>query len=292
MSRSTPAPLLAKHRTRSTDRAFGILIKRIDGVQLALTSCDVDKTITGVPINGAASGALKYLSDPGLEVGSIRSVEGIQVDTLEGKLLAGGVVTTPDILRGLWNGSAWTLFEFDASNVSLGFDVLKCGWVGKIKPATGYFSIELRDLGQPLQQSYSYVMQVDCPYNLGDSDCTLSLGSRTDTVTVTAVTSGQVFSIATARPDDFFGDGSITWLTGNNAPVKVKVKTFTVAAGVGTFTLSEAMLLPIVIGDTATAVVGCRKRHVEDCVTKFANVLNFGGFPDKPLANKVIANPQ
>ena len=109
-------------------------------------------------------------------------------------------------------------------------------------------------------------------------------------MTVTAVTSTQVFTISSARADDFFGNGSITWLTGANAGVQVKVKSYN--GTTDTFTLAAPMLSAIQIGDTATAVAGCRKRRTEDCATKFANVLNFGGEPDKPKVADVVAEPE
>jgi hypothetical protein len=37
-------------------------------------------------------------------------------------------------------------------------------------------------------------------------------------------------------------------------------------------------------------VPGCRKRRTEDCNPKFSNVVNFRGFPDVPLNDKVLGN--
>lgn len=290
MSRTIGASLLAHLQGNATTVAYGVLVQRADGTRLALTSADVDCTLSGVPINGSATGSVTYLANPGLEVSNIRSTEGFAVDNLEGTLHEGGSVTRADILRGLWDGAAWTLFLFNRADLTQGFVVLKAGWLGALQPRSGRFVAELRDLRQPLNEQHSLVLQADCRYNLGDARCTKSLAAFTDSITVTGVTSVQVFTISSTRPDDFFGNGSVTWLTGANAGVTVKVKSYN--GSTDTFTLAEPMLSAIQIGDTATAVAGCRKRRTEDCATKFANVLNFGGEPDKPKVSKTLAEPE
>lgn len=288
--RSIPSGLLTHLQGQALTVAFGCLVERADGLRLALTTADIDCTISGVPIDGVATGSVTYLSEPGLDASNIRSTSGLEVDNLEGALTEGGVVTRADILRGLWDGAAWTLFQFNRADISQGFVVLKAGHLGNIQPRVGKFVVEMRDLRQALQAEHSVVLQPECRHDLGNAKCGVNLASFTDTVTVTGVTSAQVFQISSSRADDFFGNGSITWLTGANAGVTVKVKSY--ASASDQFTLSAPMLSAIQIGDTATAVAGCRKRRTEDCAAKFSNVLNFGGWPDKPKVKDTIAEPE
>jgi len=287
MSRTIDTALLTHIQGNATTMAFGALVQRADGTRLSLTSADVDCPLTGVPIGGSVSGAVTYLAAPGLEVSNIRSSEGFAVDNLEGTLLDGGVVTKADLLRGLWDGAAWTLFAFDRAAPSDGFTVIKTGWLGVLNPRAGKFVVEMRDLRQPFQQEHSTVAQADCRYDLGDTRCTKSLAAFTDTTAVTAVTSNQVFSISSGRADDFFGNGVLTWITGANINKSYKIKTFVA----GVVTIAEQMLYPIQIGDSAQLVGGCRKRRTEDCAQKFDNVLNFGGEPDKPKIADVVSKP-
>lgn len=284
------ASLLAEIQAGASRISLGILVERSDGVQLALTNAERDCILTGVPVNGVASSAVTYLARPGLDASMVRSTEGLAVDNLEGTLTEGGVVTRADILRGLWDGAAWTLFMFNRADLSQGFSVLKAGHLGNVQPKVGHFTVELRDLRQALQAEHSVVLQPDCRHDLGDAKCGVNLASFTDTITVTGVTSAQVFTHSSTRADDFFGNGHITWLTGANVGVRVKVKTY--ASASDTFTLAEPMLSAIQIGDTATAVAGCRKRRTEDCAAKFSNVLNFGGWPDKPKVKDTLAEPE
>ena len=97
--------------------------------------------------------------------------------------------------------------------------------------------------------------------------------------TVTSVTSNQVFrDSARLEAADYFAWGTIEWLTGNNAGARRKVQAY---AANGTFTLSQMMFGTVQVGDTGTAIVGCRGRLEEDCRDKFNNVLNFGGEPHR-----------
>lgn len=286
--KTIPADLLTELQSASARVAFGIIIQRADGTQLRLTGAHQDATITGVPVNGSATGSLVYLSAPGLSVSNIRSTEGWAVDNLEGTLLEGGVVTRSDVLRGLWDGAAWTLFRYNWADPSDGIEVLKCGRIGNIQPRTGHFVVELRDLRQALQSEHAVVTQPDCRNELGDARCTVDLTPYTHTGTVTSAASAQVFTdTGRTQTGDYFGNGYLTWTGGANAGVTVKVKSYDGATD--TFTLVRAMLSPIGAGDTYSAIRGCRKRRTEDCAGIFSNVPNFDGEPDKPKVNDIVA---
>lgn len=90
----------------------------------------------------------------------------------------------------------------------------------------------------------------------------------------------------TVRPEDWYSEGVIRWLTGANAGQWGKVRSYTAA---GRFVLQAAPPSPIQAGDTLMAVAGCRKRLAEDCKTKFNNVLNFQGEPHLPGIDRLTA---
>lgn len=101
--------------------------------------------------------------------------------------------------------------------------------------------------------------------------------------TVTAVTDRQVFTSSGSEPPDYYGEGIVTWNTGDNAGVSQKVRTFEA----GVFTLILPMVLDIQVGDTFTAIAGCRKR-LADCRDKFDNVVNFQGEPHRPTVDDLV----
>ena len=107
----------------------------------------------------------------------------------------------------------------------------------------------------------------------------------TETGAVTTATSRRAFTDSSrAEAADYWGAGVVEWLTGANAGLRMEVASFTV----GAFELHLAMPYTIAVGDTYSVVPGCRKRRTEDCGTKFSNVVNFRGFPDVPLNDKII----
>lgn len=116
------------------------------------------------------------------------------------------------------------------------------------------------------------------------------------TVTWTAIRARRLVGTVTASSDrstitatgisvanDYFGEGFLTFQTGLNAGDARRIKTDN---GSGAITLHIAAYDDIAIGDTFEALVGCRHRHVEDCITKHDNehnsrtgTLRYGGQP-------------
>jgi len=48
------------------------------------------------------------------------------------------------------------------------------------------------------------------------------------------------------------------------------------------------MLNLVQVGDVFTIYPGCQKRLQQDCITKFSNGINFGGFPYLPGIDKML----
>lgn len=102
--------------------------------------------------------------------------------------------------------------------------------------------------------------------------------------TVTSVSSRSTFTAsALSFPEDWFGEGFLTWQTGDNSGDKRRIKSHTAA---GVITLQIPSYDDIQVGDTFEAVAGCRKRLTEDCITKHDNesnsytqTLRYGGHP-------------
>lgn len=276
--KSLPSALATHVATRSTTLATALRITRSDATVLALTSHDIDDTISGV----------LYKSNPGLDVTSIVTAANLAVGNLELKALHdGSIFTTADILSGVWRNAAFTIFRYNYASISDGIDTLLAGTLGELGINLNIVTAELRSLIQYLQQPVGSASQRTCRYRLGSTTkytgglCrkTISGAPFTVSAAVTGVTSNQVFrDSARTEAADYFGEGEVIWLTGLNAGLTAKVSYY---AADGTFQLARAMLHTVVIGDTFTAVVGCRKRWEEDCKNKFNNLANFGGEKDR-----------
>jgi uncharacterized phage protein (TIGR02218 family) len=280
--RTIGAGLLAHYQSGNTALAWGLKITRADAQVFGFTSHQRDVVISGTT----------YLAGPGLDVSSLAMSAGFGVDNAELTILADDTTfTVESLLSGRWDGAAFEVFRFNWADLTQGRDVIMRGNLGNVTPRAGAFVVELRGLQQYLQQPVGAPSTKTCRARLGDALCTKNLAAFTHTGTVTAVTSAQVFEDSSrTEADDYFGEGILTWLTGDNAGLSVKVKTYSSATD--TFTLLLPMVLPIQVGDTYSAVAGCRKRLQEDCRDKFSNVLNFQGEPHRPVVDEITAYPE
>lgn len=273
--------LAAHYALETTTVAHCIKITRLDATVVAATSCDLPLVIGGVT----------YLPQ-GLDVSSLSSSSGLNVDNLELTILPDdtGPLSRSELLTGKWSGAAFELFEVNYLDLAGGINTLKRGRVGDIKLDRSKIVVELRSLTQALQQPIGEVTSRTCRNRLGDARCQVNLAPFTATGTVTSVASNQVFTAsAMAQAAEYFEEGTLTFTSGPNAGYEQKVKLF--ASG-GVFTLSLAMPFTVGVGNTFSAVAGCKRRHITDCKTKFSNLLNFRGEPHLPGMDALTAAPE
>ena len=273
--KTLPALLDAHYSAGTTTLADLLKITRTDGEIYAFTSAAEDVTISGQV----------YTSAQGLNISSIEVAAGFAVDNLELTTLDDGTVFTKvEVLAGVWRNADFTISRYNWATPTDGVEVRMAGTVGEVHLHRGYVTAELRGLQQYLQQPIGSVSSKTCRARLGDALCAKDLTSFTHTGTVTSAASAQVFTAsAMAQAADYFAEGILTWTSGPSTGLTVKVKGF--ASG-GVFTLMLPMLQAVGVGNTFSVVAGCRKR-LEDCVSKFDNVLNFQGEPHLPGIDEV-----
>lgn len=282
--KSASAGMIAHLAGGRTTLADALKITRRDGYVLACTSHDVSDVVDGV----------LYSAYPGLDVSELATAVGTAVGMLELTTLNDGTIfSTSELFNGLWRNAAFELFRYNWENIADGKLPLMSGRLGEATLRDGSIVIELRDLRQYLLQKVGAASSKTCRYRLGDSRCRIDLDGSdpgfTVTGTLTSVTSNRVFrDAARTEAADWFGEGLITFTSGNNQGVPFKVRSY---AGDGTFTLALPVFSTVQVGDQYSAVVGCRKRFTEDCVGKFDNALNFGGEPHRKGLNGVVRLP-
>lgn len=268
--------------------AYALRVDRTDGQVFGFTSATRSQEIGGVT----------YDATQGLDISSISTSIGLDVDNLELQTLNDGTLfTREDVLGGIWQNSAFLIFRYDWATPGNGIEPMLAGTIGNVTLRDDRIVAELRGLQQYLQQPVGNVTSKTCRARVGDwpspagnNICGLDVATITSTLTVSAVTSRRQFT-ATGSPmtADWYGEGVLTWATGDNAGLQARVKTQT--AG-GVFTLHTDMPRAIEIGDTISAVAGCRKRLDEDCATKFGNSVNFQGEPHAPMVDALTAAPE
>ncbi|GAO71777.1 DUF2163 domain-containing protein [Comamonas sp. E6] len=289
-----PAALQAHYDSGGTSLASAIVIKRTDGKVFAFTSHD-QPLVLDVRAWGTDNAALVFDCKQGLSASGITATSGFAVDNLELTTLDdGSLFVREEVAAGLWQNAEFRLFRYrwDVAAPTITNDVepLMRGWLGEITLGAATLTVELRGLKQKLQQSLGMVSQKTCRSRLGATglaQCNRSLVDLTHAVTVIAVTDKRTFTVSGGLPEDYLGEGLLTWKTGANAGLTQKVRSQSAA---GVVTLVLPMVLPIAVGDQLTAVAGCRKRLTEDCSGKFGNAINFQGEPHRPSPD-VITRP-
>lgn len=296
---SIPVALQAHYDTGTTSMAYAALIQRVDGTVFAFTSCSKPLVLDVTPWDEepwdlAGLTAQEFDASQGLDVSQMVSTAGLNVDNGEITTLDDGTVfTREDILAGRWRGARWRIFRYrwdvEAPVIEDDVEVLQQGTIGEFKIGDVYVTVEFRGLKQGLQQPVGIVSQANCRARFGSQgsgQCNKDPAPFTHALTVTGVTDEKTFQASAAvQAADYFGNGVLTWDTGLNVGIPVQVSTFESTE----FVLVHPMIFEIQVGDTLTAVAGCRKRRDEDCRLKYANVVNFQGEPDRPTRDFVIS---
>jgi uncharacterized phage protein (TIGR02218 family) len=258
------------------------LVTRTDDTVYGFTDYDQNISFDGVT----------YYGGTGFTPSALAARNDLSVQNMDlAGVLDSSAITEQDLLEGRWDSAQVEVFELNPNELSAGKMILCSGELGNVSVGRSSFNAEMRGITQKLQQPGGEVYTAACPADFGDDRCGLNAGDYTTAGSVTAVSSTEYFRIFTdsslGQASDYFGAGLVHWLTGDNAGLSVEVRSF--ASGI--VTLMLPMPNRITVNDTFNIVAGCRKRPV-DCKTKWAssNYVNFRGFPDIPLNDKILGN--
>jgi uncharacterized phage protein (TIGR02218 family) len=164
--------------------------------------------------------------------------------------------------------------------------------LGEVSRAGSAFTAEVRGLAHYLQQPKGRLYQSGCDADLGDARCGVDLDDPAfrGTGTVLAASSPRLFTASglDAYQAGWFTRGLATFTSGANAGRAQEVKRHTLAGSAATIELWQPMALAIAPGDAFTVTAGCDKQFAT-CKAKFANAVNFRGFPHMPGPDYVLA---
>jgi len=259
---------LTAHLAQPVTRLATLLrVERRDGVVLGFADSDIDVEFGGV-VHRARTGAT---------ASAVESSADLAVDNLElVGLLSGADVTEADLESGRWDGAAVRVSQVNLADLAQGELVLRVGELGQVERRGGTFRAEIRGLMNALQRTITRAYLPSCDADLGDTRCAANLGGFTHAGSVTAVTDAANFTAAAlVQAAAYFDFGLLTWTSGANSGRAMEVRRH--LAG-GMIELLMAMPEPVLVGDAFTAVAGCNKT-LAHCTAKFANVVNYRGFP-------------
>jgi len=226
----------------------------------------------------------------GLVAGAVEKSVGLGVDTASvSGALSSEAITEGDLARGLWDGARVDLFRVDWTDTALRVHLF-AGRIGEVRRGVSVFEAELRGLQAALNKPVGRVFSRFCDADLGDARC----GKAIDTPEFTGegvvgeVVSSTAFRAAglEAFADGWFARGRIAWSTGGAA----EVSAHRLEAGGALIEVLDSAGAVLAPGAEFTITAGCDKRFAT-CGAKFANTLNFRGFPHMPGNDALLSGP-
>lgn len=256
-------------------------ISRSDGGSFGFT--DHDRPLA---FDGTA-----FEPESGFAASEIRAGSDLAVDAQDATgVLTSDRITETDILDGRWDNAAVELWRVNWADTSQRV-LLRRGAVGQIRRGRMAFVAEVRSLAHVLGQTVGRTFQAGCDAALGDVRCGIDLENAIykGTGVVTDLLRDRAFMATGLDGFDagWFTSGTVIWTSGANAGRVTEVLAHGLADAIATMTLLEAPVLPIAEGDSFIARAGCDKR-IATCSTKFANTVNFRGFPNIPGQDAVL----
>lgn len=236
-----------------------------------------------------------FSANDGMSARAFDQTTGLSVDNSEALgVLSDAGVRESDILAGRFDSAmveAWLVNWKTPSQRTMLFR----GEMGEIERAGGAFKAELRGLTESLNQPQGQVYQSPCAAILGDGACRVDLSSgRYSRESEIARVSGTLVETTSSfqdLPDGWFEHGQVLVLTGAGAAATQIVKTDRVGTARRSIELWDALPQEVTSGERVRLVAGCDKR-IETCRGKFANVMNFRGFPHLPGDDWLLAYPR
>ncbi|WP_048646609.1 DUF2163 domain-containing protein [Nitratireductor soli] len=251
-------------------------IARLDGQVFGFTDHDRPLTFAGTA----------FKPETGLSASEVSSSLGLAVDTMEVEgAVSSAEITEDDIALGLWDNAAVELWRVDWTDVDNRV-ILRKGSIGEVTRGDVAFMAELRGLAHALNQERGRKYQRPCDAVVGDARCTVDLDTAAfkGTGTVTTVSDDRLVTASglSAFADEWFAQGVLTWTSGANDGTVTEVSGhLKQSGGLAGLTLWTRAARTIEPGDTFSVTAGCDKRFAT-CKAKFANQLNFRGFPHIP----------
>lgn len=269
-------PGLSVHLGRAvTTVCFGWRVTRRDGAVCGFTDHDLPLTVDGTALEPGS----------GFSGSEARETLGFGVDAVdvEGALSSGGI-DPDDVAAGLYDGATVETFLVNWRQPS-DFALLRTATIGRTTRSDGRFVAELEGRKHALDQPSGRYLRRHCDAELGDARCGFALSgpAHVGAGAVNAVVAPDtiVASGLSAFPLGWLSNGVLTWSGGAEATRQVRVIEHRRQGGDDLLVLWREQGAAPQVGDAFTVVSGCDKTF-STCREKFANALNFRGFPHLP----------
>jgi uncharacterized phage protein (TIGR02218 family) len=282
--RTIPSTLQTKLDSGVTTLCRCWIVTRRDGVVQGFTDHDEDVVV----------GAVTCRAGTGLSGSEATEQLGLAVQGSEiSGALADEALSEADLAAGRYDAAAIEVHIVDWSEPALGV-LLSKGVLGEVKREGAAFTAEARSLTHRLAEDSGRLYIATCNADLGDARCTidLTLPAFRGSGTVATLDGAAIFHATglDAFADGWFTAGKVTFTSGANDGLAIEVKVHRLDTAGVAIELWQQMPEPIAAGDTFTVTAGCDKRFAT-CRDRFANSINFRGFPHIPGNDFVLSFP-
>ena len=265
----------------ATTLCFCWRIVRADGQAFGFTDHDQLLTFDGT----------SFESETGLIPSELRNGSDLSVDAQDAEgVLTSDRITETDILDGRWDNAEVQVWRVNWQDVSQRV-LVRRGAIGQIRRGRLAFVAEMRSMAHILGQTVGRAFQATCDAALGDARCKVNLESadfRGSGEVIQLIRSRAFFASGIGSfAAGWFADGTVEWTSGENSGRFAEVMLHEVSSGSVSITLLEVPVRAIAPSDEFVIRAGCDKR-AETCRGKFANMVNFRGYPHIPGQDAMI----
>ena len=210
---------------------------------------------------------------------------------ISGALTSGSLAET-DLLNGLYDNASVEIWRVNWADPSMR-ELIDVGTIGEVTRTEHSFTAEVRSLAHAFDQVRGRLYQAGCSADLGDARCGVSLSTAAYRVDGVVASSDERLSLTAALgayDSGWFTGGRLVFTTGANASAAFTVKSHRVSGGSHSIQLWSPVGAAIHAGDHFEISAGCDKTFAA-CNGKFANHVNFRGFPHMPGNDVVTSYP-
>jgi uncharacterized phage protein (TIGR02218 family) len=269
-------PALADHLAGGvTTLAWCWRLVRRDGTVLGFTDHDKDVSFDATLFEAAS----------GFAASEAREAVGLSAAGVE---VTGAVTTTPlseaDFAAGLYDNATVEVYRVNWAAPEQRV-LTRRGALGQVQRGGGAFSAEVRGLAHDLQQPKGRLYQHTCDADVGDQRCGLDVAAppyRLEGL-VTAI-EGPSRLVAGGLGDletDWLTRGMLSIGSGPQSGFRVEIKVHEAVAIGAVLTTWQPLPSGLTVGTPIAVTVGCDKL-LQTCRDRFANAINFRGFPFMP----------
>lgn len=261
-------------------------VTRKDGTVLGFADHDRDLDFAGVT----------HRAGSGLTARALQQSTGLSVDNSEALgALSDAAISETDLAAGRYDGAEVRLWLVNWADPAIRAELFR-GTLGEVTRTGSEFRAELRGLAEALNQPIGLAYTRGCSAVLGDARCQFDLtqpGYFTERAVETLDRERRVLGFANfgGFDDRWFEFGRVTVLTGAATGLSAMVKSDRVQGQGRRIEVWAGLRAGLATGDLVRFETGCDKR-MDTCRLKFANLLNFRGFPHMPGEDWLTAYPK